>query len=422
MNKFYALFLLLFLFTSASFGQTFEIGGQVRPRAEFRNGYRSLIGDNVDHGFAISQRSRLNVLYTNKALKMAISLQDVRIWGDVPLSNKKDANGTAIQQAWAEYKFCDVFTAKMGRQPLSYDDERLLGGSNWTQWSRSHDVALFKFNASKRTTFHLGLSYNQAEEKDTGTFYNLNNSKAFQFLWFHHDFKNIGISVLAINNGRAFTINGKQDIIYSHTFGPYITYKKEKFKFNGAFYYQTGKNNVNVEMSALYASADLGYQVHKKMSVGSGFQYFTGNDQVNPDTKTDRNFNTLHGTAHKFNGWMDYFYAGIGHGNVGLLDIYAPIIFTHKKLTAEFQPHYFSAAASVREKGSAGGKMPSGLGVEADFMLSYNVTSEFNIQCGYSQMFGTETLQVLKGGNRDNIQNWVWCMLTFNPTFFKSEK
>lgn len=418
-------FSLLFLFIVLSTGvtaQTFEIAGQIRPRAEYRHGYRSLLADEVKPGFAISQRSRLMVNYTNKALKMGITFQDFRIWGDVPLSNKKDVNGTAIQQAWAEYKFCNVFSAKFGRQTLLYDDERLMGGSNWSQQSKSHDAAVLKFTASKATMLHVGLAYNQSEEKDTGNFYPVNNYKAMQFLWFHHDFKTLGISFMVINNGLAFIDNHEQKISFSQTFGPYLSFKKDKLKFNGAFYYQRGKNSKNVNLSAMYASAEAGYSIVNNVSLGGGFQYFTGNNQVHPDNSTDHSFSTLYGTAHKFNGWMDYFYAGSGHGNVGLFDLYLPCIYSHNKFTAEFQPHYFSAVAPVKDKTVNAAEMPAALGVEADFMASYNVTPEFNIQGGYSQMFGTETLQTLKGGNRENAQNWIWVMLTFNPTFFKSEK
>ena len=92
------------------------------------------------------------------------------------------------------------------------------------------------------------------------------------------------------------------------------------------------------------------------------------------------------------------------------------------RLTAEFQPHYFNAVASVKEKIENGLKMPSNPGVETDFMIYYKVATEFNIQGGYSQMFGSETLQILKGGNINRTQNRAWVMLTFNPTFFKSEK
>jgi len=34
-------------------------------------------------------------------------------------------------------------------------------------------------------------------------------------------------------------------------------------------------------------------------------------------------------------------------------------------------------------------------------------------------MFATETMQVLKGGNHSNTNNWAWVMITFKPTFFE---
>jgi hypothetical protein len=33
-------------------------------------------------------------------------------------------------------------------------------------------------------------------------------------------------------------------------------------------------------------------------------------------------------------------------------------------------------------------------------------------------MFATETMEILKGGSRDEINNWAWAMVTFKPTFF----
>jgi hypothetical protein len=53
---------------------------------------------------------------------------------------------------------------------------------------------------------------------------------------------------------------------------------------------------------------------------------------------------------------------------------------------------------------------------------TYSISKEVNVSAGYSQMFGTETLQAIKGGNYQNTQNWAWLMFTFTPTFFKSEK
>jgi len=190
---------------------------------------------------------------------------------------------------------------------------------------------------------------------------------------------------------------------------------------NAAAYLQTGKNAKNVSKSAYFASGEVSYSLTKQFSVGGGVQFLSGNSQVEADTE-DHEFSTLYSTGHKFNGWMDYFYAGSSHQSVGLNDIYVPLVYKLNKLTAEVQLHYFSAAADVKNVAAPTTAMSAGLGTEADFMLTYAFSPEISISGGYSQMFGTETLQAIKGGNYKNTQNWAWVMVTFNPTFFKSEK
>ncbi len=425
MKLFYTIFMAVVLLPLAGIAQTFEMNGQVRPRAEYRNGYHSLIGDNVEPAFSTTQRTRLNLNYSSKIFKSVISVQDVRVWGDVSTANKSDLNGMMVHQAWGELFLSKKFSVKAGRQGIVYDDQRLFGGSEWNQQARSHEALLLKYTPSKTTSVHAGFAYNQNIDKDTGNFYSLNNYKALQYVWAHHEFKNLAVSMLFANTGFPFMVNvgendPKQEIRYTQTFGPYLTYKKNNLKINLASYYQLGKNAKNIDKEAWYAGGDLGYSLNK-FTVGAGFQYFTGNDQLNADAK-DHEFSTLFGTGHKFNGWMDYFYAGSSHKGVGLIDVYLPVNYKKDKLSAEFQLHYYQAAANVKDAANPTKTMSAGLGTEAGILLSYAVTPEMSIACGYSQMFATETLQALKGGNRDNIQNWTWIMLTFNPVFFKSEK
>jgi len=425
MKTIYSLLFSLLILSLTTVAQTFEIGGQIRPRTEYRHGYKSLLGDDVKPGFSTSQRTRLNMNYSSKLFKSVISIQDVRVWGDVATANKSDLNGLMVHQAWGELFLTEKFSIKAGRQSISFDDQRLFGGSDWTQQSRSHDALLLKYTQSKATSIQAGFAYNQSADKDTGNFYSVNNYKALQYLWAHHEIQNLAISVLFANNGMPFVVTiGEdkpiQEIRYTQTFGPYLTYKKDKLKVNLAAYYQMGKNNKNIEKAAWYAGGDLGFAINM-FNLGAGFQYLSGNDQVNPDNK-DHEFSTLYGTGHKFNGWMDYFYAGNSHNGVGLLDLYIPVTYKKDKLSGEFQLHYFRSAADVKDAANPTKAMNAGLGTEADIMLAYTFSPEMTISGGYSQMFGTETLQALKGGNRDNTQNWAWIMLTFNPTFFKSEK
>ena len=421
----FTLIITVLILSISTLAQTFEIGGQIRPRAEYRHGYKSLIGDDVDPAFIILQRTRLNMNYSSKQFNTVISLQDVRIWGDVTTANKSDLNGMMVHQAWGELFLTEKFSLKAGRQVISYDDQRLFSAVEWQQQGRSHDALVVKYSPLKNISIHTGLAYNQSADKDTGNFYSVVNYKALQYLWSHYEGEKLGISFLFVNNGFPQNIieDGKtvQKTRYSQTFGPYLTYKTGKLKANLAGYLQLGKTFKNIGKSAYFASSELVYSFTKLLSAGAGVQLLSGNSQVDPDSQ-DHEFATLYGTAHKFNGWMDYFYAGNYHQGVGLLDIYLPVVYKKNKFTTELHIHYFSAAADVKDASDPTTAMSSGLGTETDLMFTYAFSPEMNISGGYSQMFGTETLQTIKGGNRENTQNWAWIMLTFNPMFFKSEK
>jgi hypothetical protein len=407
--------------------QDLEISGQIRPRVEYRHGYRTLLGEGYDPAFSVSQRTRLNLKYSATKIKTMISIQDVRTWGDVVISNKSDNNGSMIHQAWGEFSILKNLSVKAGRQVIIYDDQRLFGGSDWNQQARSHDALLLKYDPLKSLTVTLGLAYNQSADKDTGTFYSLEkNYKALRYLYLHGGKDNEGFaySFIIINPGYPFAelqddSSFKQITVYSTTIGPYLTYQKDNLRGNAAFYYQFGKNSKNIDKSAFYASTDFSYTVAKDWSAGAGFQYLSGNDQVNPDSK-DHDFSTLFSNGHKFNGWMDYFYAGSSHKGVGLLDIYVPVIYKYKSLTAELQVHNYHAAGSVASAIDPARETESSLGTEAGIMFTYAFSPELTITGGYSQMFATASLEILKGGDRDIQQNWAWIMLSFNPVFFKS--
>jgi hypothetical protein len=53
-------------------------------------------------------------------------------------------------------------------------------------------------------------------------------------------------------------------------------------------------------------------------------------------------------------------------------------------------------------------------------VAAYKVFNNFSLEAGYSQMFGTSSLELLKGGNKDNANNWVYLTAKFNPVIFKN--
>ena len=123
----------------------------------------------------------------------------------------------------------------------------------------------------------------------------------------------------------------------------------------------------------------------------------------------------LFGTNHKFNGFMDYFYVGNHANSVGLTDINMTLGYSKNKFSAKLMPHLFSAAADVFDGTT---KMNASLGTEIDFTIGYKVAKDINLNAGYSKMFATETLELLKGGDKDKNNSWAWVMITFKPSLF----
>lgn len=416
--------LILALFSLNSFGQ-FTLSGEIRPRAEYRHGYKTLIPDNTDAAFFISQRTRLKLDFEGDKFIIGLGLQNVRTWGDVSQLNKKDINGTAIYQAWGEIIFSPMFSLKVGRQEIAYDNQRIFGSVGWAQQARSHDAAILKINSPYGCKINIGLAFNQNTENLFGTdYYGVNNYKALQYLWFHRDFSDFGLSLLFLNNGMAFQDSTnkndiKQKVAYSQTAGTRLTYKFEQFAFSGSFYYQFGKNATDNKLSAVYYAFALDYKADENFKLGIGMEYLSGNSMTSTSTK-DKAFTPFYGTNHKFNGWMDYFYAGGNWiGKVGLIDAFTPIRFTKNKFSATLIPHFFFAAANVLDSNEK--SLKKSLGTEIDFSVGYAFSKSVKIQAGYSQMFATESLEVLKGGNKNNTNNWAWLMLTFKPTFFNGK-
>lgn len=429
MKKFSTYLLLLTLVILAGgelFAQEVTLSGEIRPRFEYRHGYKTLSPDGADAATFVSQRTRLNGFFANENFKVGLVIQDVRVWGDVGQLNTSDLNGPAIHEAWGEAMINQKLSIKVGRQEIVYDDSRIFGNVGWAQQARSHDAAIVKYNPAKAHTINVGFAYNANGESLFKTDYTVNSYKTFQYIWYHGTFGNAGLSFLVLNNGMAYAQDSAtQKVAFSQTIGPRFTYGKDAFTFDASLYYQGGKNAKNNDLSAMYFSANVSYKVSDKFAIAIGGEYLSGTsteEAATPGDK-DKSFTPLYGTNHKFNGWMDYFYVGSYNGSNGLIDLYLPLTYSIEKVTFKLVPHYFMAAATVATQTTPGTwkAYSNGLGTEIDFSVAYNVTKELNISGGYSQMLGTETLQVLKGGNYENTNNWGWIMLTFKPTFFSKK-
>jgi hypothetical protein len=416
MRKYFYFTLLVTLMVTTNYAQQFDLSAEIRPRFENKHGYGSLSATNADGANFISQRSRLNFNFSQDKIKLGVSLQNVRVWGDISTLGADD-NATMLHEAWAEALLSDNFSLKFGRQEIVYDDSRIFGNVGWAQQARSHDAMIAKFKTSEKSNLDVGFALNADSQAGVDNLYsNIAGYKTFQYAYYHTVINKFGLSLLALNNGVEDLNAGDQKVDYSQTLGTYITYKEGKFASDFSIYVQTGKIS-DKDVSASNFSGNLSYKASELFSFGLGAEYLSGKDMN--DTSLDvKSFNPLYGTNHKFNGWMDYFYVGNHGGSVGLVDVNGFVGYNKDKFSAKIMPHFFSSGADIY---SGNTKMDSKLGTEIDFTVGYKVADNIAFSAGYSKMYGTSSMEVLKGGDKDEDSSWSWTMFTFNPKLFSSK-
>lgn len=407
--------------TTTIFGQStdksFTLSGEIRPRYEMRDGFSTLPSKDDDIAQFISQRTRLNANYKDGNLSVGLSLQDVSTWGDRPTLDKNANNQFGLHQAWAAYKFTDIFAIKVGRQELAYDDQRILGNVGWAQQARSHDAMLLKFNnLGSNIRLDVGATYNQESEKNKNTSYPHTN-KAMQYAWLNQSTDKFYWSFLFLNNGTQLEGDTDMKVRYSQTFGIYMrNVRNNDWDFGGALYGQTGKSVNNQKISGYYISAYANKKLSDDFKLGVGLEILSGTDQNETDGK-NHSFNPLYGTNHKFNGTMDYFYVGNHLNSVGLQDYYLKTTYKKNKLTTDLTGHFMLSAADIYMDGY----LDNYLGFELDLTVSYKVADNFNIQGGYSHMFAGDSMFAIKNITTTTHKNnggWAWIMLAFTPNFF----
>ena len=152
----------LFFITLLSIGnfvnaQQFDVSAEIRPRYENKHGYSTLLDTDADGTNFVSQRTRLNFGFKNEKMRLYVSMQNVRVWGDVSTLSSDD-NNTALHEAWAEAILNPKISFKMGRQEIVYDDQRIFGNVGWAQQARSHDAFLFKYLPNENHKIDIGFA------------------------------------------------------------------------------------------------------------------------------------------------------------------------------------------------------------------------------------------------------------------------
>ena len=406
-----AIMALVFQFTQAQF----TLEGEFRPRSEyFGNGgnftggsFPAQTATDADEGFLrTTVRAALKAKYTSETYTVFTSFQEVFAFGDRPQIATAGNGNFRVQEAWADLKLGEFSSLKLGRQPLSYDDQRILGGLAWAQQARTHDAAVYKY---KKNAFSLdiggALNTTLDEVYNTSALFSYRdmmflraNTKGeklnFTFLGMVNTFQNSGVDG-----------SNKSSLI---TAGIHADYKLDALSLAANLYLQEGERLGGVDVKgALLASILAKYKVSDKLTLGAGYESISGR------TDDSAAFFPLYGTNHAFNGLIDRFYVG-NHGNAGgLNDLQVSLATKISGLAVTLTGHYFTEVEDVN------GLDGKDLGSEIDLVIAKKF-KEFKLVGGYSHFF--EPSEIADAPGVKATQNWAWAMLIIKPKFLNTAK
>ena len=408
---------------------TFSVDADYLTRGEIRYGGISVEedGDALTSRFILS-RTRLGASYSRDWLSARLTAQHADTWGSAA------GNSLSMNEAWVKAQLPVGFFAQLGRQRLSYDDQRIFGADDWSMTGYSHDGLKLGFERAGHKV-HLFGAYNQdvnnIDEGGTRFSGGIQPYKSLASLWYHFDIPktNIGASLLFVNMGLESMNVGEEDAYttyFQQLAGSFLSWTPEHFGLEASYYHQWGKAFGGIPLNAWMASAKATATPSEHWSFRAGYDYLSGEEDFPIPGGGNiglvrheivRGFNSLYGSNHKFYGAMDFFYVStyVNGFTPGLQNLYAGVSWTPvQQLSADAAYHFFSTAAPVKDAKRA-------LGHEVELALTWTIAPSVSLSTGYSFMQGTETMSVLKRSAHNNRLHWGWLMLNVTPTFFKGK-
>ncbi len=410
---------MMLFYPTISAGQ-FSIDAQIRQRFEFRDGYQQLLPNKANPAFIISQRSRLSLGWKSELMKIKFTPQDVRIWGDEQLAGSTGVFGDFasldLLEAYAEIKACPRLWISIGRQALVYDNQRLLASRNWNQNAIAYDALVTKFSIN-RWNLHIAGSWNTLVDLTAENTYLADRIKSLDFLWLNRKWKeNINFSVLQIASGK--TKNDTTNTLYfRHTSGFYLEYRKDRISCWIDGYYQYGKNNAGLNVSAYLAGADFTYRMGRFIP-GLGLEYLSGNSNTCEHMNTDHLFDLLYGGRHRFLGFMDYFRNIPSHTRQGgISDYYVSLeLKISRMISIQDFGHYFMLAQTNSMTPDE-----NNLGFENDLVMKYTFSEWGMLELGYLYLIPSKTLKTIQKVSDTDFAQFAYVQLTLTPVLFNQK-
>ncbi|MBE7414281.1 MAG: alginate export family protein [Deltaproteobacteria bacterium] len=418
-------------------------GGEVRVRGEWRDNVTFV--DNTSTQSFIGQRVRLTAnAQASDDISFKVTLQDTRNWGAAQAAaggpNLTDSGDNTLDLHESYVNITNLLESpvslRIGRQELSYGDERLIGTFGWSNNGRSFD-AVKAMVTTDLANVDIFASKIRESNPAGGTvdndqdFYGIyattkavpNNTLDLYLLLLRDG---LHTTAMIANNSTFGTITGSQKL---YTIGARLAGSAAGLDYTVELPYQFGEiGNTDIQAWALAAKA--GYTIPgapMNLRLGAEYNYATGDDDTTAGSDSET-FSNLFPTNHNKLGYMDLQgWRNVSAWNLNLsadvsekLRVYAAYWDFRR---AETTDHWYSAGQWNNAPAAAGPAADpvrnatlntSGskkVGSEVDLVATYKYNNNVAIEAGLSRFFVGDFVEAGAGANNED-QDWAYLQVT----------
>lgn len=357
-----------------------DVDAELRLRVEARDN-ADFNGTNDDRTF-FQHRARVGAWYRKDLWTLRGQVQDARTWDPVtrtPFTH----NEFEIHELWAKYGEADYPTMAsviLGRQPLSYGRERLIGRFEWSNVSRRFDAlrGTWDYGDGLLDGFAATLGGSPGTTTADGEFYGLYTTvddfygaPTEGYLLFRHDPSSLFTNFATIGGRRAQTLG--------------------RWRYEVEAAAQVG------DVTAFAVALEGGRRVGP-VDLTAGYNIASGDSTPGAAGRGNNTFNNLFPTNHQFYGIMDYqswqnmhhvflradatpyenFRAGVQLHSFWLYD---ERDFWYG---AGGMPNLTTGGVPYRDAAGASGNE---IGQEVDVVIGYNPWRYLDVELGYGHFF-----------------------------------
>lgn len=407
--------------------RTILLGGQLRTRFESRDpfDYRTpgtfgrpgtdVFGTDDDR---FEQRTRLFVdARPTEFVRVYLQLQDTRVWGfeTSVLSNEKNVD---LHQGFVDVEkiFGEALSLRLGRQELSFGDQRMVSPLDWSSIARSWDGLRLMWRPEN---WQVDVFWTQIKDSaartptpgptgDDDTFGGLYASYRGHA---EHEY-DVYLMNRRTHDGTVASEAGPTGDADDWWIGLRAKGQEGDFDWTAEGVYLFG-DRAGDDVGAFGTAATVGYTFKDAASLRLGLEWtFATGDENGTDGDVDR-FEAPFPFGHNYQGWADVFGWKNGHDFAFHASVKPDADVTlggafHYFLLDEERDAWFNAALNPLRR-DATGAAGDNVGSEVDLYVKWTVRPQLLLFAGYSRFFAGSFVENT-GPAPD--QDWIFLMLT----------